>query len=106
MLLYPHDVKLLGFCVVIPALFEVVRIIIGYFVAAPPARVKELEQQKVEAKFNLASIKSVQVELVRHSKLQREIIKIEKELETLQANQQPLADKLKKIMHIARVSNS
>lgn len=104
MLLYPHDIKLIGMCVVIPTIFEVLRLIIAYFVAAPPKKVKELEQQRMEAKIKIASIKSVQVELVRHSKLQREVIKIDKELETLQANQQPKFDKLKKIMHIARVS--
>jgi hypothetical protein len=104
MLLYPHDIKLLGLCFIIPTIFEVLRLVVAAIVVAPPRKIKELEQEKFEAKFELASIKSVQVEFIRHSKLQREIIRIDRELEILKANQQPKADKLKYIMHIVRVS--
>jgi hypothetical protein len=103
MIVYPQDLNVLGLCVLIPALFELFRIVLGYLSAAPPSAIRVLEKQKLDLHLEIASIKSIQVELVRHAKLERQVIKIGKELEGLKATLQPKTEKMKKVMKIVRV---
>lgn len=104
MYVYPQDQNLLGICIIIPAIVEFLRIFIAFLLAAPPSKIRQLEKDKLELQLELASIKSVQLELVRHSKLERKVIKIDKELETLKGSQQPKADSSRKILRVVRVS--
>ena len=59
---------------------------------------------QAEAKVELDTIKSVHVELVRHSLLTRKIIKIDKKMETIQMEYAPKAQRVKKFFRMFRVS--
>lgn len=59
---------------------------------------------QAEASIELAGIKSIHVEFVRHSLLSRKIIKIEKRIETIQAEYKPKALRVKNVFRILRVS--
>lgn len=78
--------------------------LLGYIIAGPSSKVTELEKEKVVTQIELRSIKSVQLELVRHSKLERKVIKIDKEIEGIKALQEPKIASTRKILRIARVS--
>lgn len=54
--------------------------------------------------LEIASIKSVNLEFVRHSLLNRKLIKIDKRLETIQFEQGPKSKKVKNVLRILRVS--
>ena len=75
----------------------------AHFMGAPPSKLYELENQKAAVQIELSSIKSVQLELVRNSKLERQVIKLSKEIETLKASQEPKGQKARYYLRIARV---
>ena len=58
---------------------------------------------QVETALEVASIKSVNLEFVRHSLLTRKAIKIEKRIETIQFEHAPKAIKIKNFFRICRV---
>jgi hypothetical protein len=60
--------------------------------------------EKLQAQKEVAQIKSVQLELVKHSLLTRKVIKLEKEIEKLQQSVQPTSLKVKYYSRIIRVS--
>ena len=62
-----------------------------------------MEIKILETKIELSRIKSVQLELVKHSKLSRALIKYEKDLEAIQSQYAPKALQVKKIFRIIRV---
>jgi hypothetical protein len=76
----------------------------AYLLGGPSSKIFELEDQKAAAQIELASIKSVQLELVRHSKLERQVIKLDKEIETLKASQAPKGQKIRSTLRTVRVS--
>lgn len=121
LIIYPQDLTLFLRIILIPFLFEFFRIVIGslylftsllflpipsaslgYFFVGQSSKVNQLEKEKLEIQFELAQIKSIQLELVRHSKLERKMIKIDKEIEGLKANQIPKEKKFKSSVNIAR----
>ena len=106
MLVIPQDIPLLGLVLIIPAIFEILRIIIGFLLAGPSGRLQTLEKDKIIAMIELRSIKSVQLELVRNAKLERRIIKIDKEIEQLTKQQTPKVEKTRKMLRYLRVSPS
>lgn len=75
----------------------------AYILAKPSSEANLLETQKLEAQVELSKIKSVQLELVKHSKLSRAIIKFEKQLEVIQAQYAPKALSVKKYARFTRV---
>jgi hypothetical protein len=73
-------------------------------VARPSEESRKLEAEKLDTQLELAKIKSVQLEFVKHSLLARKIIKIEKQLEIIQGQYVPKSTRTKKYLRIARVS--
>lgn len=76
---------------------------LGYFLVGPSGKIFTLEKEKSEIQAELATIKSVQLELVRNSKLERKVIKIEKEIDGLKSAQKPKEQNFKYYTRIARV---
>lgn len=66
----------------------------------------ELEAEKLTTLIEQRKIKSVQLELVKHSKLERKIIKIDKEIEKINSENGPKVTKTRKILRYLRVSNT
>ena len=89
-------------CTIISCIFEFLRLIIAAQLAKPPSIITQLEKEKMEVLVELASIKSVQVELVRSSKLERRKISLEKQIEKLEAALPPMVHKVRKIVRIIR----
>eukprot|EP01039_Chlorochromonas_danica_P000699 gene699-757_t len=102
MLLIPQDLALIGYCIYIPALFEFIRIILGYLLGGPSKKVAQLEAEKLLLLIEQRKIKSVQLELVKHSKLERKIIKIDKEIEKINSENGPKVTKTRKILRYLR----
>lgn len=67
---------------------------------------KKLELEKYETQAELATIKSVQLEFVKHSLLTRKLIKTEKQLESIQSLYLPKLLKVRRYMRILRVKLS
>ena len=79
-------------------------IISAFLLARPSSEANRIASEKLAAQVELRTIKSIQVELVRHSKLTRKVIKCDKELETIQATYAPKAQKVRSIFRTLRVS--
>lgn len=62
-----------------------------------------LEIEKIKAQADLSSIKSVQLELVRSSKLERQVIKLDKELVKLREGHDSLKARFKSMSRVLRV---
>eukprot|EP01033_Poteriospumella_lacustris_P001541 gene1542-1116_t len=64
MILYPQNTNLLMLCTAIVAAVEFLRIVIAYLVNMPTAMKKSsLEVEKIKIQAELATIKSIQLEL-------------------------------------------
>ena len=63
-----------------------------------------MEVEKYEAQAELSTIKSVQLEFVRHSLLTRKVIKAEKQLELIQSQYLPKVQKVRRYLRIIRVN--
>lgn len=74
-----------------------------YIFTRLPTAYYDKEKDLADAKRELATVKSIQLELVRHSRLSRRVIKIEKEMEQIQQSHAPLSAQVKQILRIARV---
>lgn len=103
MILIPVNTEELAKCLVIAVGFEVLRIIIAFLLARPSSKANVLEVNILETQTELRKIKSVQLEFVKNSKLERQLIKYEKELELIQITYAPKALRVKKIARITRV---
>ncbi len=122
MLIVPDDSRTAFICVVSCFLFEFFRIFAGlmstivasaflclisllsaYLFGRPSQKLYILQNQKFEASKELSQIKSVQLEFVKHSKLTRQVIKFEKEIEALQLTHGPRFKRVKNTFRIVRV---
>jgi hypothetical protein len=83
-------------------LFEFCRIVFGYFLCKPPKELAKLEAERYEIQQELATIKSVNLEFVRHSLLSRKVIKIEKSIDDLKAAEAPRLSRAKGFFRILR----
>ena len=70
----------------------------------PSEKYYELMTAREATKKELSEIKSIQVEFVKHSKLERKIIKIEKDIDSIKSTDGPKAEKINFILRIVRVS--
>jgi len=84
-------------------LVEMIRILIASVLNKPSSEQALLQRQREDANAELASIKSVQLELVRHSKLTRKIIKMDKQIEDLQAGNAPKFQRARRVGRISKV---
>lgn len=75
----------------------------AFFFAQPSAEAKKLEVEKYEVQAELSTIKSVQLEFVRHSLLTRKVIKAEKQLELIQSQYLPKVQRVRRYLRIIRV---
>jgi hypothetical protein len=78
-------------------------LLLVYFFVAQSSQFRKFENEKIQVQFELSQIKSVQLELVKNSKLERNLIKIDKEIEKLKANQIPKEKNAKYYFRIGRV---
>lgn len=101
----PVDIELFVQCAFAALAFEVLRMIIAYVLARPSSKVIQLECDKYDAMAEVGKIRSVQLEFVKHSKLTRKVIALEKEIETLQAQYFPRLLKVRKVFRVLRVSS-
>lgn len=62
-----------------------------------------MDKEKLQVQSELAAIKSVQLELVKASKLERNIIKIDKEISKLKDGQEGVDKRLKPILRGLRL---
>ncbi len=79
--LIPLDYEALFVIMSFALAFEAVRLILGYVVGAEPREIRVLTEKRLRILAELASIKSVQVEFVKSSLMERQKIKAEKDLE-------------------------
>lgn len=77
---------------------------VGIYIKKPPSELKQLNDDLYNTKLDVMGIKSIQLELVKHSKLTRRVIKLEKQIETITEAQIPIVDKWMYILNVARVS--
>lgn len=84
---------------------QILSLISAYQFGKPPDKLRQLLEQKAETNLELADIKSVNLEFVKHSKLSRKVIKIEKEIETIQLTSAPRIKKVKYVSRVFRVGN-
>lgn len=105
MIVIPVDIEIIVQCAIFAVIFEVLRMGIAYMLARPSSEVMKLESDKFDAMADVAKIKSVQLEFVKHSLLTRKVISIEKKIEQLQALYFPRLLKVRKIARITRVCN-
>eukprot|EP01040_Poterioochromonas_malhamensis_P001193 gene1193-1266_t len=103
LIIYPQDFTLFLKIILVPIVFEVIRIIFGYSFVGQSSQIAKLEKEKLQIQYELSTIKSIQLELVRHSKLERNLIKIDKEIEKLKASQIPKEKKMKSYFQIGRL---
>lgn len=71
--------------------------------ARPSSEIKKLLEEKALANLEIAGIKSLQLELVKHSLLTRKVIKIEKRVEKLQDETKGRFKRVKSISRAATV---
>jgi hypothetical protein len=76
----------------------------AYLIARPSPQMAKLDIDKREAQVEVAKIKSVQLEFVKHSLLQRKVISIEKKMELLQLQYNPRLQAVRKVFRVLRVS--
>ena len=76
-------------------------IYIAFALAKPSSEIKKLLEEKALANLEIADIKSIQLELVKHSLLTRKVIKIEKRVEKLQ---EETKSRFKRVKSISRAS--
>mmetsp|Transcript_11847 Transcript_11847/g.11496 ORF Transcript_11847/g.11496 Transcript_11847/m.11496 type:complete len:172 (+) Transcript_11847:138-653(+) len=103
MFLLPLDFSTAFICLGISFLFEFIRIFIAFFLSKPSDELRQLKIQKGETALEVVSIKSVNLEFVRHSLLTRKVIKIEKRIETIEMDHAPKVLAIKKNFRIFRV---
>lgn len=105
MIVIPVDIELFVQCAVAALVFETLRMLIAFGLARPSSEVTKLELERQDAVLEVGQIKSVQLEFVKHAKLSRKVIAIEKKIETLQAQYFPRLLKVRKVFRILRVSS-
>ena len=104
MVILPVDVNLAFYIIALCASVELLRIFFAIVFTRPDPNIKLCRDEKKIATDELAEIKSVQLELVKHSLLTRKVIKLDKQIEKLQSEFSPKIKKVKSIGRIARVS--
>jgi predicted RNase H-like nuclease (RuvC/YqgF family) len=75
----------------------------AFLVAKPSNKIQKLKDEKFALNLELAKIKSIQASLVQHSKLNRKVIKLDKEIEKLEIETGPKHKKVKKLFRFIRV---
>lgn len=105
MIVIPVDIEALVQCALLALVFEVLRIGVASLLARPSSEVMKLEADKFDAQAEVAKIKSVQLEFVKHSLLTRKVISIEKKIEGLQAQYYPRLLFVRKVCRVVRVSS-
>lgn len=103
MIVIPVDIEALVQCAILAVIFEALRMGIAFFLARPSNEILKLESDKFDAQAEVAKIKSVQLEFVKHSLLTRKVISIEKKIEGLQALYYPRLLFVRKVCRIVRV---
>ena len=74
------------------------------FVKRPPAELTTATAELNATRIELCEVKSIQLQFVKHSKLSRKAIKLEKQVEDIKLAQVPKLIRLRNILWIIRVS--
>ena len=99
----PLDYEALFVLMGFAAAFETVRLVLGYFVGAEPREIRVLTEKRLRILAELASIKSVQVEFVKSSLMERQKIKAEKDLENAKYKYKMSLPRKKTIFRVIRI---
>jgi hypothetical protein len=103
MIIIPLDDQLFLLCIGGTLIFEVLRIAIAYFLASDSQELKKARADKIEAQLEIAQIKSVQLEFVKHSLLSRKVIKCDRLMEDINEKLTPKKDRIQLIFRITRM---
>lgn len=104
MIILPINFDYFLYALLASFLVETVRIIIGFVLAAEPSKVRALRMSKQEVESELATIKSIQVEFVRHSQLTRKVIKLDKEMEGINDGLPSKRRRVKSVLRVLRLA--
>ena len=83
--------------------FELLRILVAYLLAADPSELRSAREERLALQAELATIKSVQLEFVRHSLLSRKVIKLEKQIDEISERQGPLRTRVQRTLQLLRL---
>lgn len=101
--LIPLDYEALFVVICAAFALEMVRLILGYVVGAEPREIRALTEKRLRILAELASIKSVQVEFVKSSLMERQKIKAEKDLENAKHEYKTRLPRMKMAFRVIRV---
>jgi hypothetical protein len=90
-------------CVLFALFFEIIVYVVEKYISLPPTELVTANNDLVATKLELCTVKSVQLELVKHSKLTRKMIKLEKQIETIKESQLPKVNRWNYILRVSRV---
>ena len=83
--------------------FELLRVLLGFIVGREPRQVNEFTRERFRVLAKLADIKSVQLDFVTNSLLERKKIKLEKEIETLKDEHKDRLPGIKRLFRFLRI---
>jgi hypothetical protein len=101
--LIPLDAEALFIVLGFAFAFETLRVLLGLIAGREPKIIYELTRERYRVLAKLADIKSVQVDFVANSLLERKKIKIEKEIETQKMNFTDNMPGIKRVFRIIRI---
>ena len=103
MKLYPLNPEALFVVLGFAFIFELLRVLFGFIMGREPKQVLEFTKERFRVMAKLAEIKSVQVDFVANSLLERKKIKLEKELERVKDEHKESLPGIKRVFRILRI---
>ena len=92
-------------CLVLAVLSHVVVTLVDYYLNLPPPSLKQATTDLAIANKELCGVRSIQAQFVKHSKLSRQKLKLEKKIEEIKAAQVPKIAGVKKILSYVKVGS-
>jgi len=77
--------------------------IVDWYLNLPPSELKAAELELRETRLALCKVKSIQVEFVKHSKLSRKALKIEKDIEKMKESKVPQIARVKNMLGYVKI---
>lgn len=103
MKLIPLDAEALFVVLGFSFTYELIRVLVGFIAGREPRQVLEFTKERFRVMAKLAEIKSVQVDFVTNSLLERKKIKLEKELERVKDEYSESLPGIKRVFRIIRL---
>lgn len=90
--------------ILLPFIFEFFHQLCLFIAKLPSKDIKNLKKEIYLVKNEINSITSVQTNLIKHSKLTRKLISLEKDLNTKQVSVKPLLNKINNLFYYLRLA--